>query len=183
MVIKRNNVGNAKDEWQTPVWLFNLLNEEFHFDVDVAANNENAVCRHFYGPYPQIDSLVVDWTDPTPNGNWKPRNFFMNPPYSGHQINKFMAKAYRESLRGATVVCLVPVSSDTQWWHRNVMEAQEIRFIEGRVDYIGYDPEGNLIKQSPTFPSCVVIFDLGREKRSDYDLPVIGKTITKSREP
>jgi hypothetical protein len=63
------------------------------------------------------------------------------------------------------------------------MEAQEIRFIEGRVDYIGYDPEGNLIKQSPTFPSCVVIFDLGREKRSDYDLPVIGKTITKSREP
>jgi phage N-6-adenine-methyltransferase len=182
MAIPRKNVKNEKDEWETPQWLFDLLNEEFGFEVDVTANNKNALCRHFYGPYPQIDSLVVDWTDPTPIGNWKPQKFFMNPPYSGYQIDKFMAKAYAESLKGAVVVCLVPVSSDTQWWHRNVMNAQEIRFIEGRVDYVGYNQEGNKIKQSPTFPSCVVIFDLSREKRErNYDRPIIGETIKKPR--
>jgi phage N-6-adenine-methyltransferase len=173
MVIVRKNVKNDKDEWQTPDWLFNLLHEEFHFDADAAASEENAKCILY------LDSaLTCEWYI----NSHKRGAYFMNPPYSGHQIDKFMAKAYAESLKGATVICLVPVASDTQWWHRNVMNAQEIRFIEGRVDYVGYDKQGNRVKQSPTFSSCVVIFDLEREKRErDYDLPIIGKTIKKPR--
>lgn len=170
MVIPRKNVKNEKDEWKTPDWLFDLLNEEFHFKCDAAATKENTKLKLYMN-----NALVRTWAA-------EGGPYFMNPPYSGHQINKFMEKALKESLNGAIVVCLVPVSSDTQWWHRNVMEAQEIRFIEGRVDYVGYDSEGNLIKQAPTFPSCVVIFDLSHENRErDYDRPYIGKTIKNPR--
>jgi site-specific DNA-methyltransferase (adenine-specific) len=36
----------------------------------------------------------------------------MNPPY-GKEIGKFVKKAYEESLKGATVVCLIPSRTDT----------------------------------------------------------------------
>ena len=38
----------------------------------------------------------------------------MNPPY-GRQIKKWIAKAHRESLRGAIVVCLIPARTDTRY--------------------------------------------------------------------
>jgi site-specific DNA-methyltransferase (adenine-specific) len=176
MVILRKNVKNEKDEWQTPQWLFDLLNSEFHFDADVAATEGNTKCVMYLD-----SSLTCEWYI----NSHKRGTYFMNPPYSGHQIDKFMSKALEESMHGAVVVCLVPVASDTQWWHRNVMKAKEIRFIEGRVDYVGYDKQGKQVKQSPTFPSCVVIFDQ-RDDISDSILmgqrtPKIGKTIKKPR--
>ncbi len=90
-----------------------------------------------------------------------------------------MKKAYKESLKGAVVVCLVPVASDTRWWHDYVMHAQEIRFIRGRVKFIGYDEHGKQIQNSPTFSSCVVIFK--QERRQDWENPRIGETILQPR--
>jgi hypothetical protein len=55
------------------------------------------------------------------------------------------------------------------------MKAQEIRFIKGRVRFVGYDEEGNQVKNSPTFSSCVVIFDRQLWQGNPY--PRIGKTI------
>jgi site-specific DNA-methyltransferase (adenine-specific) len=85
-----------------------------------------------------------------------------------------MKKAYEESLKGAVVVCLVPVASDTGWWHTYVMKADEIRFVKGRVKFIGYDEQGNPIRNSPTFSSCVVIF---RDMYKKRFTPYIGKII------
>ena len=137
------------DEWETPQWLFDKLDDEFHFEVDAAANGENALCRQFYGPYPQLDSLVIYWTDPTPIGNWHPTKFFLNPPYS--KIAAFMKKAYEESLKGATVVCLIPARTDTRYCHDYCMKADEIRWIKGRLKF------GDA-KNSAPFPSMIVIF-------------------------
>jgi hypothetical protein len=58
------------------------------------------------------------------------------------------------------------------------MKADEIRFIKGRVKFIGYDEQGNSIRNSPTFSSCVVIF---REMYKKRFTPYIGKTIEQSR--
>ena len=46
--------------------------------------------------------------------DWAPNRCWMNPPY-GREIGRWMKKAYEESLKGATVVCLVPARTDTAW--------------------------------------------------------------------
>jgi hypothetical protein len=74
----------------------------------------------------------------------------MNPPYGRGEINKWMNKAYGESVKGATVVCLVPARTDTKWWHEQAMQG-EITYIKGRLKF------GNS-KNSAPFPSAIVVF-------------------------
>lgn len=168
---RKNRIVTPKDEWSTPDWLFNLLNEEFHFSLDAAANGANAKCPGYCDKLG--DSIKIDWFYHSCGGS-----IFLNPPYSSGNIDRFMAKALEESKKGAVVVCLVPCATDTKWWHNYVMKAQEIRFIRGRVRFVGYDEQGKQIKNSPTFSSCVVIFDW---KAGIIGNPVIGKTIEQPR--
>jgi hypothetical protein len=44
-------------------------------------------------------------------------------------------KAYEESLRGATVVMLLPCRTDTQW----IEPYAEIRWARGRIKFVGMD--------------------------------------------
>jgi site-specific DNA-methyltransferase (adenine-specific) len=170
---RSSKIVTPKDEWGTPQWLFDLLDQEFHFDLDGACTRQNCLCDHgaFVGEFDPLS-----WT-PT----WM--NVFLNPPYSAGNIDKFMQKAHEESQKGAVVVCLVPCATDTKWWHNYAMKAQEIRFIKGRVRFVGYDEEGNQVKNSPTFSSCVVIFkpqwsqDCARFVDPSQFTPRIGKTI------
>jgi len=68
------------------------------------------------------------------------------------------------------------------------MKAAEIRFIKGRVRFVGYDEEGKQITNSPTFASCVVIFKPPRNEANFMceicrlgDGPIIGRTIEQPR--
>ncbi|HXS60809.1 MAG TPA: DNA N-6-adenine-methyltransferase [Candidatus Sulfopaludibacter sp.] len=36
------------DEWRTPQWLFDELNKEFNFDIDLCATKENSKCKNYY---------------------------------------------------------------------------------------------------------------------------------------
>ena len=125
-------------EWETPQDVFDELDQEFGFVVDVCAAPENAKCKHFYSR--QDDGLAQDWPSPA----------WMNPPY-GREIGKWLKKAWDEARRGKTVVCLIPSRTDTKWWHDYVMKADEIRFVRGRLRFGGH-------KCSAPFPSAVVVF-------------------------
>ena len=60
---------------------------------------------------------------------------FMNPPY-GREIKYWVEKAYRESIKGAVVVCLIPARTDTSYWHDYIFPfADDIRFIRGRLKF------------------------------------------------
>ena len=76
----------------------------------------------------------------------------MNPPY-GREVGKWIAKAAHDSLEyGSTIVCLLPSRTDTKWFHELVLpNAQEIRFIRGRVKFEG-------MQAGAPFPSLIVIF-------------------------
>ena len=126
-----------RTDWETPQELFRQLNDEFHFTLDVCAFTHNAKCKNFFSP--EIDGLSQEW-----NGVC-----WMNPPY-GREIGKWVKKAYESSLNGATVVCLVPCRTDTKWWHDYCMKG-EIRFIKGRVKFVG-------AKENAPFPNAIVIF-------------------------
>ena len=39
---------SQSNEWATPQWLFDDLNEVYHFTLDPCATKENAKCKKFY---------------------------------------------------------------------------------------------------------------------------------------
>lgn len=127
---------SARGDWSTPQEFFDDLDAEFHFTLDVCATEATAKCPLFL----HENALEADWHGPA----------YMNPPY-GRAIGAWLAKAYSESLRGVTVVCLIPSRTDTRWWHSYVMKAGEIRFIKGRLHFDGH-------KNAAPFPSAIAIF-------------------------
>ncbi len=123
-------------EWETPQWLFDLLNKEFNFTLDVCALPENTKCKRYYTP--DDNGLEQEWKG----------TCWMNPPY-GYVIKDWLAKAKESALNGATVVCLVPARPDTNWWWDNCIEA-EIRFIKGRLQW----PDS---ETAAPFPSAIIV--------------------------
>lgn len=94
--------------WETPDEFFRSLNEVFRFETDVCATHLTAKCAKYFTP--EDDGLSKDWTG----------TCWMNPPY-GREIPRWVEKAYKESLKGATVVCLIPSRTDTAYWHDFVL--------------------------------------------------------------
>ena len=161
----------ANDEWQTPQELFDKLNEEFDFDLDVAATNINnkCLCAFYYcEPWWQDALKAEKWY--IPSEETKKPTCWMNPPYSRGNIDQFCQKAYEESQKGCTVVGLLPLRS-ASWFHKCVMKAHEIRFLTRRVKFI--DPEtGKPSKGSPNFDSIIVVWKPGHvdaPKVSSYE--------------
>jgi site-specific DNA-methyltransferase (adenine-specific) len=179
----------ASDEWSTPQWLFDLLDEEFHFDCDAAATPKNSKCGWRFlgimpGQWAESGALGVSWTDCRFNCE-NLKTFWLNPPYS--KIGAFMKKAYEESQKGAVVVCLIPARTDTKYWHDYVMKAQEIRFVKGRLKFeqscynCQMDTQVKRASSAP-FPSVIVIFDIHRHGLGGPH-PDIGETIEQPRKP
>jgi len=120
------------DNRSTPDSLFVPLNEEFHFTLDPCANKENAKCERYY-TYEQ-NGLIQ---------SWRGEIVFMNPPYSN--LYAWMLKARYESPM-ATVVCILPCDTSTNWfhdflWFGNGHESQEgvqLRFPKGRYKFGKY---------------------------------------------
>jgi phage N-6-adenine-methyltransferase len=135
---------SKKQDWATPQALFDTLNDEFGFEIDVCATPKNAKCERYFTP--ETDGLSQQWSG----------TCWMNPPY-GRQILKWMKKAVESANKGATVVCLVPARTDTKWWHEYA-EQGEVRFLQGRLKF-----EGS--KNSAPFPSAVVVFRAPQKSR------------------
>lgn len=129
---------SATHEWSTPQKTFDELNAKWGFTLDVCATKENAKCAAFYTK--ESDGLTKRWA---PNVCW------MNPPY-GREIGKWVQKAFEESQKGATVVCLLPARTDTKWFHEYCTRGS-IQFIRGRLKF------GDA-KNSAPFPSMIVVF-------------------------
>jgi phage N-6-adenine-methyltransferase len=126
------------DLWATPQAFFDKYHARYGFTLDVCATPENAKCAKFYTA--KENALIQPWRGVC----------WMNPPY-GRGIGRWMAKAWASFCEGATVVCLVPARTDTNWWHDYAMKG-EIEFIKGRLKFAGHD-------NSAPFPSAVVAFD------------------------
>lgn len=112
----------GKCEFGTPQVIFDPLNREFGFTLDPRATAKNAKCEKYFTV--EENRLLQPWDGAV----------FMNPPFRDCDV--WIEKAYRESLRGATVVCLMPARVDTAWWHEYAIRG-EIRWIRGRIHFDG----------------------------------------------
>lgn len=70
------------DNWSTPQDLFELLDSEFHFTLDVCADENNHKCEKFFTQ--EDDGLKQKWSGVC----------WMNPPY-GRGIKHWVEKAYK----------------------------------------------------------------------------------------
>lgn len=129
------------DMWETPQDLFDELNKEFHFTLDVCATAQNAKCERFYSPV--CNGLLQPWWGETA---------WCNPPY-GREVGDWVRKASKSAAEGSTVVMLLPARTDTKWFHDYIYQNPfvEVRFLKGRLKFGG-------AKNSAPFPSMVVIF-------------------------
>lgn len=134
-LLSRVVFSRKSDDWATPKAVYRQLDAEFRFDDDPCP----------LGDLPTIgkmDGLARKWG----------RRVFCNPPYS--QIPQFIDKAKRSFCSGDTelIVFLLPVRTDTAWFHDYILGNSEIRFLRGRLKF------GDS-KNSAPFPSMVCIMD------------------------
>jgi phage N-6-adenine-methyltransferase len=125
------------DDWSTPQELFDRLDNEFGFTLDVCATKKSAKCVRYFTA--KEDGLRQAWDG----------SCWMNPPY-GEEIGKWVGKAWNASKGGTTVVCLVPARVDTGWWW-DYCRHGEIRFLRGRLRF-------GMSTSAAPFPSAVVVF-------------------------
>ena len=132
---------SSKSElWETPQDLFDKLDQEFGFSLDVCATQENAKCQKFYTP--EQDGLKMPWEG----------TVWCNPPY-GRQVGQWVRRALFASASGNTVVMLLPARTDTRWFHEYIYRRTnvEVRFLRGRLHFGG-------ARNAAPFPSMIVVF-------------------------
>lgn len=125
------------DFWQTPQWLYDVLDAEFHFDFDPCPAN------------PSFDGLTIPWG----------KCNFVNPPYNRIDKPKFIKKAYEEWKLGKTCVLLIPAATGTVQFHDVIQPSAEIRFRRGRIAFVAAGlPRDSKATKKGKHDSMIVIF-------------------------
>jgi len=121
------------DSHATPRALYDALHAEFAFTLDPCPLDESGTAG------------APLWGKDGTRLSWRGERVFCNPPYS--DIAPWVAKC-REA---EVAVYLLPARTDTAWWHEHAINADEIRFIRGRLRF-------GAAKTSALFPSVVLVY-------------------------
>lgn len=161
-----------KGRWSTPDWLFQPLDALLRFDLDAAADKENAKCRRHLSQG-RRSALTYPWDG---------ASVWCNPPYGqqpGTDVWVELGRSWARRLRNR-VTMLVPVKADTAWYHdlvwgecrvqtsaklegpvpgrwyrlREAFGYVELLELRGRVDFGGAAGPG-------FFASAVLLFNAG----------------------
>lgn len=150
--INRGLFSSDRPDWETPPEIFDPLDQEFGFKIDVCATRSTTKCAVYFGPDRNddlTDALAIDWCDHV-------SPMWMNPPY-GSVIKEWIKKADDSAKCGALVVGLLPARTDTRYFHDHIYDqGYEIRFLKGRIKFL---LDGKRSSSAP-FPSMIVIFCL-----------------------
>lgn len=147
---------SRNQEWETPQRLFDELNEEFNFTIDLAANSENHKVKRYYNL--EHNSLQQYWSN---------ERAFLNPPY-GRQMGRWIKKCaetqkYNKQLSipplaidSPVIVALLPARTCTRWFHEYIYNKPNVtvRFLKGRLKF---ELGGETVGTAP-FPSMVIIW-------------------------
>lgn len=136
--MKNRDGSPANDNWATPKWLYDKLNNEFNFDFDPCPLNAD------------FDGLMVEWG----------KSNFVNPPYNRIDKPKFIQKAFDEWRKGKKCVLLIPAATGTKQFHDLILPYAEIRFLKGRIAFAGYNSKGEYTtKNKGKHDSMIVVFN------------------------
>jgi site-specific DNA-methyltransferase (adenine-specific) len=96
------------------------------------------------------DGLLIEWGE---------RNF-VNPPYSQKLKEAFVRRAVEYQRKGRMSVMLLPVSTSTVLFHDWIKpNAKEIRFLRGRVKFVGVNTYGERVtNKAGMHDSMIIVF-------------------------
>lgn len=109
---------SVRTDWGTPRELFDALNSQYNFTLDLCASAENALCEH--------------WSDNCFSVNYENEVFFCNPPY-GREIKDILASIPAT----ACGILLLPSRTGSGWFHETQKKASWTFFLRGRVKFVG----------------------------------------------
>lgn len=115
----------------SPPELVNMALEDFNrdrFDLDVCCSEENIPALHYY-KLGEDDGLGQEWM----KFNW------CNPPYD--ECNKWIKRAYQEQQEGNTTAMLIPVRTETKYWHDYILFNPKVEIKWLRKGYKFINPE------------------------------------------
>jgi phage N-6-adenine-methyltransferase len=135
---------------ETPDWLYEKFNREFHFTCDAAATVKNRKHKNYFTK--QQNALDQEWRGV----------IWLNPPWA--EIGPFIKKAYEAAQADATVVCLVPLWTTEKWFLEYAVHGH-IRILSDRVAFVGYD-------QKAPQCLCAIVFTKGSRRRADGSLHI-----------
>ena len=140
---KYNFDWNAND-YKTPPILYEKALEKFgidRFDIDTCCTVENIPATE-YCKNGQTDGLSIDW-----------RAFsWCNPPFN--ECRKWIAKAYQEQQKGNNVAMLIPVRTETAYWHDYILNNDNVQIEWLRKGYKFFDKDN---KEMGVFKNALAI--------------------------
>lgn len=139
-----------KNDKRTPWWFFEQCQARYgRFLVDVAAHQENHLCRVWLGPGSPSGEDALDTAQ-----RWGPSNW-CNPPYGPvGTIPKWIQRTrYERDVFGARTLMLLPADTSTVWF-ADVERYEQIELVRFRLAFTASD--GSTKGNSAKFGSVLV---------------------------
>ena len=114
-----------RDDWETPQWLFDKLNDQYKFEFDCCATENNSKCRLF--------SSNLQDNKGIPYISW------MNPPFSKADI---MIKHFFKIIPKGVAIYRID-NIESYLWHFILNNADWVFIIRGRINYEGHKGKGS----------------------------------------
>lgn len=154
-----------RQEWGTPQWLFDKVNEQFTFTIDAAARHHNAKLPRYWTK--EDNGLSLPWAG---------QRVWCNPPYN--DVGAWLSKGCLEILEGDCdlAVFLVPAALDVQWFE--IASLGRVEPFRGRIQFeeppelTAWREENGIKKSGAAGGVMLVVYEKGHVK--DY----IPETVT-----
>lgn len=134
-------------------------------------------CGHLLSPVVARRRILLSEGGDGLKDEWGGRLAFVNPPYS--ELLPWLARAYEQWRAGhvETVVCLVPVRTDSKLFHEMLSVDGHIYLLRSRLKFL--DPQGG--SSSTPFSLMVLTFGATLEQRSKFAELVPGLWMTREQ--
>ena len=136
-----NGAGNVieRDDWQTPQWLFDILDKQYKFSFDCCATKENSKCIRFTNNFNGNKGVIHGST------------VWMNPPFS---IAEKMFKNFFFTIDHGIAIYRCDNLETALWQNIIFKNATWILIPKGRISYEGKAGKGS------RFPSALIGFNV-----------------------
>lgn len=130
-----------RNDWCTPLWLFNKLQEVFEFEIDGASDGTNNLLPIFNTK--DTPPSIVRQREET-------KRVFINPPFNS--LKSFIGWTHPNNLK----CLLIPFRPETKLWHTNIWSYATIFVFNKRIQYI--HPVTKKEVKGAAFPSCLIFY-------------------------
>ena len=135
-------------------------------------------CAHILSPVVARRRILVSEGGDGLADKWSGKLAYVNPPFS--ELLVWLRRAHDQWKVGnvETVVCLIPVRTDSAWFHDTLSQDADIYLLRGRVRFLDTDGKG---QQTP-FSLMVLTLGSTAEQKARYAALVPGFWLARSGE-